>query len=141
MVGSACRSDFLVRLAMELDSRDEPIVYTVGDLEIVHELKYLGGRGITLKVTHLAEVKEISGVLDLGCDVDFILSCDVDEAVLLCNIVRSYRRLIHVVLIINEIKPEEVELILSSGPLVLIRRKEMLTQLQEYFKTIQSSRV
>lgn len=141
MVASACRSDFLVRLAMELDSRDEPIVYVVGDMKVVHELKYLGGRGISLKVTHLDEVKEISEVLELGRDVDFILSSDVDEAVLLCNIVRSYQRLIPVLLVIDVIKTEDVELILNSGPITIVRRKEMLTQLQEYFRTIQSSRV
>lgn len=137
----ACRSDFLVRLVKELDSRDEPIVYTIGDLEIVHELKYLSGRGISLKVTHLNEVKDISGVLDQGRDVDTVMANSVDDAVLLCNIIRSHKRLIPVLLLIDTIKPGEIDLLLNSGPVVLIRRKEMLTQVQEYFRTIQSSRV
>ena len=54
-----CFSDFIIRLAEELDARSIPIVYTVGVAGITPELRYLEGRGILLKINELSDVHKL----------------------------------------------------------------------------------
>jgi len=136
-----CFSDFIIRLAEELDARSIPIVYTVGVAGITPELRYLEGRGISLKINELSDVHKLNGVFDRTSDIDFILTFSVEDAELASNITRSYGKLTPVLFIIDTFCFKDVDRLLSIGPIILIKRSDMLTQLFEYFKIVQSSRV